>query len=126
MTVDELHDLFCEAAETDRWLPRATRRAALTYWPDTQASRWGDYANVRVVVRLTPSSTQIDSYSRAIDLGLLLGEEERGLVWAVAFSARGRKRGPAWSKLAKRFRCDRRTVKSRYLVALVERATRLR
>lgn len=74
------------------------------------------------MVRLTPTAPQVDRYWQAVELGLLLTDEERELLWAVAFSARSRQRGPRWSHLAKRRHCDRRTVKRRYLRAIVRLA----
>ena len=74
------------------------------------------------MVRLTPTAPQVDRYWRAVTFGLLLTDEERELLWSVAFSARNRHRGPRWSRLAQRYHCDRRTVKRRYLRAIVRLA----
>ena len=117
-TATDLHDLFIEAATTERWLPAAKQRARLTWWPEMQAE-WLSYADETTRVKLTPSAKQIDRYHLAIEFSSLLEDRERKLVWAVAFSAARRSRGPQWKKLGRMMGLDRRTVESRYTNALV-------
>jgi hypothetical protein len=124
MTVDELHDLFTEAAQTERWLPRAIKRAATTWWPDVQAE-WLSYADADTKVRLTPSAEQIDRYEMAIELSLIIDDDDRRLVWAVAHSSVGRGRGPRWAKIGRLLGIERRTLKARYLSALARLSWRL-
>lgn len=113
MTPTELHDLFMEAAETEAMLPTAKQRAKLSWWPDMQPE-WLAYADPDTQVKLTPSTEQVTRYELAIELSRNLDDEERRLVWAVAFSGVRRSRGPAWSKVGKVLKMDARTVKSRY------------
>ena len=125
LTASELHDLFLEAAVTERWLPAAKQRARTTWWPEMQAE-WLSYADEETRIRLTPSANQVDRYHLAISLSSDLADKDRKLVWAVAFSAAGRSRGPQWRKLGKMMGIDRRTVELRYTTALVELSLRLR
>ena len=117
MTPTELHDLFVEAAATEIMLPPAKQRARLAWWPDVQPE-WLSYADPDTRVRLTPTTQQGSRYEQAIDLSRSLEEHERRLVWAVAFSAARRGRGPNWTKLGKIFALDKRTVASRYRAVL--------
>ena len=124
-TAVDLHDLFLEAAETERWLPSAKQKARTTWWPEMQAE-WLSYADEETRVRLTPTADQIDRYYLAITLSADLAGSDRKLVWAVAFSAARRSRGPQWRKLGKLMGIDRRTVEARYAKALVVVSLRLR
>lgn len=125
LTAAELHDLFLEAATTERWLPAGRQRSRLTWWP-TMQSEWLAYADPATTVRLTPSAAQVDRYYAAIALSAQLCIEDRRLVWAVAFSAVERARGPAWSRLAKILHLHRQTVRDRYMRAVVSLAMKLR
>jgi len=113
MTPAEIHDLFVEAAATEIMLPAAKQRARLAWWPDVQPE-WLSYADPDTRVRLAPTTEQVTRYEQAIELSRNLEEHERRLVWAVAFSAARRGRGPNWTKLGKVFGIDKRTVASRY------------
>lgn len=124
MNALDLHELFLEAATTERWLPAAKQKARTTWWPEMQAE-WLSYADPETRVRLTPTSQQIDRYHLAIEYSSLLADRERKLVWAVAFSASRRSRGPRWRRLGKLMGLDPKTVKSRYETALVELSRRL-
>ena len=119
LTVIELHDLFLEAAVTERWLPAAKQKARTTWWPEMRAE-WLSYADEETQIRLTPSADQVDRYFLAIQLSSFLADTERKLVWAVALSASKRSRGPRWKKLGKMMGLDPRTVESRYTTALVK------
>jgi hypothetical protein len=119
-----LHKLLIEAAETERRLPRAMRRVTTTYWPDTKAE-WLSYADEHTRVRLQATTEQVTRYERAIRIVPLLPADQRRLVWAVAFSAADRQRGPAWSKLGRMLGMDRRRVKRDYEAALRDLLARL-
>ena len=112
-----LHKLLVEAAETERRLPAAMRKVTTTYWPDYKAE-WLSYADEHTRVRLQATTAQITKYERAISIVTLLPNQSRRLVWAVAFSAADRQRGPAWSKLGRLLGIDRRRVKRDYEEAL--------
>ena len=120
-----LHDLFLEAVMTERWMPRALQTPKTGYWPEMQAE-WLSYADPETRVRLTPTSKQVDRYHQAIEFSSKLSTADRKLVWAVAYSAAQRARGPRWSRLAKLMGIDRRTVEARYANALVTLALALR
>ena len=124
-TATDLHDLFLEAAVIERWLPAERQQARTTWWPTMQAE-WLSYADSETRVRLTPSSRQVDRYHLAIEFSTFLADIDRKLVWAVAFSASRRIRGPQWRKLGRMMGLDRRTVESRYTTALVELSRRIR
>jgi len=113
-----------EAATTEQWLPVVRQTIRQTWWPD-MTSEWLAYADTDATVRLTPSSLQIDRYHLAIQLALSLKRPDRELVWAVAFSAVRRSRGPKWKAIAKQLHMDRRTVRNRY-VAVIDLAISLR
>jgi hypothetical protein len=124
-TAPELHDLFLEAAETERWLPSDKQRSRTSWWPAMQAE-WLAYADPTTTVRLTPSAKQLDRYYLAIALSARLNNEDRRLIWAVAFSAVQRARGPQWKRIGKLMGIDRRTVNTRYLNAIVSLSLMLR
>tara|TARA_R110002020_G_scaffold93973_9_gene226565 strand:+ start:991 stop:1395 length:405 start_codon:yes stop_codon:yes gene_type:complete len=119
-----LHRLFVEAAETEHRLPRAMAKVTTTYWPDYKAE-WLSYADDTTQVRLQATRQQVSRYNRAIELAGLLQPEQRRIVWAVAFSAARRHRGPAWTKLGRLLNIDRRQVRSRYEAALSELLSRM-
>ena len=105
MDISELHSLFLEAAETDRKMPAAIRRAKLSSWPDYP---------------LKPTSEQISQFDKSLELTPLMPEEDRKLVWAVAHSAAFRQRGAQWSKIARLLGLhDPRRVKAGYQDALM-------
>ena len=113
MTPDQLDDLFFEAAKTERMLPAAHRTSSLTYWPETTAKDWLNYAADKTHVRLTPSPRQITNYETAINLLTKLPKiVDRQLVWARAC-------GAAWARLGRQLGIDYRTVKRQHGDALV-------
>ena len=121
----DLHDLFMEAANTEQWMPVVRQQVGQTWWPEMQ-SEWLAYADTDATIRLTPSSLQIDRYYLAIQIALSLKRPDRELVWAVAFSAVRRSRGPQWKAIAKHLHLDRRTVRNRYMAIIVNLSMALR
>jgi len=120
--VRELSDFFFEAAETERKLPPATRKQKMSSWPDYVQS-WSAYGYSEFDPKLPKASpTQIDSYMKAISLGIdMMDKEERQIVWAVAHSAAFKERGPAWTKIARlRGYRDGRIIKRQYTDALIK------
>ena len=116
--IADLDYLFREAALTDSRLPTVFKRRINTSWLEIP-SDWNDYGwDKGATTRLQPTQKQIDRYQQALDLGLKLPEEDRRLIWAVAISVRERSHG-TWTRLAKKYRCDRRTVKSNHRGALM-------
>jgi hypothetical protein len=69
---------------------------------------------------LKPTSRQITDYDRAMQLTILMDEDDRKLVWAVAHSAAFKARGAPWTRLARMLQLgtDGRVVKRRYMDAL--------
>ena len=41
-SIDQIHDLFLEAAETDRKLPPVIRKQKMSFWID-YVNEWGSY-----------------------------------------------------------------------------------
>ena len=121
MNVEQLHDLFLQAAETDRRLPPATRKQKLSSWPDYPLDWHGYGWTQQGPTRLHPTSKQISDFDEAMRLTSIMPEDDRRLVWAVAHSAAFRARGPAWKKLAIMLGLhDPRIVKRNYRHALIE------
>ena len=120
-TEPDLHDLLLAAAETERRLPPAMRKARNAWWPDT-IPEWLSYPSEQVYTRLgAATNEQVTAYDLAIRIVLVQDDERhRQLLWAVAHSSAFRARGPAWRKIAKLRHCDRRTVKRKYHEALAD------
>jgi len=119
--VNQLNNLFFEAAETERKLPAAIRKQKMSAWPDYPKS-WKAYGYNEFqpgLPRATPQ--QVDNFDRALSLGIKhMDAEDRKLVWAVAHSAAFRERGAKWHQLAKmRGLRDGRQIKRRYMDALI-------
>ena len=113
MTPEQIDDLFFEAAKTERMLPAVRHTASLTYWPETTAKDWLNYASETTHIRLTPSPVQIDNYEIAINLLTKLPKIiDRQLVWARAC-------GLSWARLGRQLQMDYRTVKRQHQDALV-------
>jgi len=119
LTEIDLHNLLLAAAETERRLPPAMRKARKAWWPDT-LPEWLAYPDEQVYMRLgAATNEQVSAYDLAIRVVLVQDEvRDRQLLWAVAHSAAFRARGPAWRKIAKLRRLDRRTIKRQYHQAL--------
>ena len=115
-----LHDWLIEAAETERRLPSARRKQVTAFWPE-YLQEWGGYADQGTHNTLgKPSGKDIDRFDKImLSILQLPSVGDRKLLWGVAHSAAFRLRGPAWLKVSKLQRCDRRTAKARYMKALV-------
>tara|TARA_R100000742_G_C4240530_1_gene60311 strand:- start:282 stop:686 length:405 start_codon:yes stop_codon:yes gene_type:complete len=126
-TTLSLDELFMEAAETERKLPPATRKAMLSSWVDYDPG-WSAYGyTVLTPTKLKANAQEISRLDQALELGLMLTSEERRIVWAVAHSAAFRDRGPAWSKIARLLHMkDPRIIKRRYLDIMVRLYFRLK
>jgi len=120
LAIDQLHDLFLEAAETERKLPGVIRKQKMVHWPD-YVKEWSAYGYSSFESpRLKASPEQITRLDKAITMGLSMSEADRRLIWAVAHSAAFRDRGAKWTKIAKILGLnDPRIVKRRYQDALV-------
>ena len=120
IAVDQLHDLFLEAAETERKLPGVFRKQKMVHWPD-YVKEWAAYGYSSFhPQRLKASPEQITRLDYAVTMGLSMSEADRRLIWAVAHSAAFRDRGPKWTQIAKILGLnDPRIVKRRYQDSLV-------
>ena len=120
LAVDQLHDLFLEAAETERKLPGVIRKQKMVHWPD-YVKEWAAYGyNSLQPQRLKATPEQITRLDYAVTMGLSMSEADRRLIWAVAHSAAFRDRGPKWTQIAKILGLnDPRIVKRRYQDSLV-------
>lgn len=113
MTPEQVDDLLYEAAKTERMLPAVRQSAKLTYWPETTAKDWLNYASETTRIKLTPSPAQISDYETAINLLTKLPKIiDRQLVWARAC-------GLSWARLGRQLGVDYRTVKRQHQDALV-------
>ena len=119
-SVTDLDELYKEASQTLALLPSALKKTKLSYWPDTVQSHWHVY-NYHSVgrVKITPTANQVSRLEFALAIGLEIDRDDNQLIWKVASTSVFRVRGIAWLKLAKHYRCDRRTVKRRYEQALI-------
>ena len=115
-----LHDLVLKAAETEKRLPSERLKQMQSNWPEFK-SEWLAYAAEKTNVKFDKAlAKEIDAYDWLTPKMLLLETKDRKLIWDVANSAAFRSRGPAWSRLAKRYDCDRRKVKNEYVKSLVK------
>tara|TARA_R110000782_G_scaffold40341_1_gene93141 strand:- start:281 stop:697 length:417 start_codon:yes stop_codon:yes gene_type:complete len=111
--------VFKEAARTDKLLPPLTNKKISNSWLDIPPD-WTSYGwDKDATVRMSASRHQIDNYDKALETGLKLSREDRKLIWSVALSMANKSYG-TWTRLSKKFRCDRRTVQSNYRGALIK------
>ena len=92
--------LFFEAAETERKLPGVVRKRYRVAWPADAA--------------------EIFRYDCALELARVLDADDARLVWAVAHSAVRRRRGPAWSRVARIVGAHPQTVKRDFEKAMLQ------
>ena len=120
ISIDALHDVLIEAAETERRLPAALPRYRGSYWPEPYPE-WLSYADETTEVKLGAATSQQVTRYDAIAKQLLNmpSVDDRRLLWAVAHAGAFRSRGPSWVKVGKYLHCDRRTAKRRYEGALI-------
>lgn len=114
-----LTSLFFTAAETERRLPAVRRQTVKTAWPeypdDPQA-----YGYTEEPLRLDPASARaVSDYEVALDLSMLLGVDERRVLWAVVHSAAFRTRGAQWRSLSRKLGVAPPTVKRRFEYAVL-------
>ena len=120
MDLADLDSLFKEAAETERRMPPAMRRAKQATWPDYVKDWMGYGWTQQGETILKPTSKQIDNFDTALRLTTMMPEDDRKLVWAVAHSAAFRQRGAQYTKIARLLGLhDPRRVKAGYQDALV-------
>ena len=113
--------LFFEAAETERKLPGVVRKRYRVAWPDYVPDPGLAYGYNDVDVRLGPAdAAEIFRYDCALELARVLDADDARLVWAVAHSAVRRRRGPAWSRVARIVGSHPKTVKRDFERAMLQ------
>ena len=120
-SIIDLHELFLEAAETDRKLPSVVRRNKMAFWVD-YVKDWNSYGwDGKSKMKLSATAGEIDRYDKIADYLAIMDVKDRKLVWAVAHSAAYRDRGVQWTKIARILHLnDPRIVKRRYQDVLVK------
>jgi len=119
--VDDLIELFFQAAKTERKLPRAYDLRAKGCWPTYADDPELAYGYNDAVLTVGGANTQeIGDYDQALDMTQIMDDSDRKLVWAVAHSAARRTRGPAWTKIGKLTGMHAQTVKRRFEQAIME------
>ena len=120
-SIIDLHELFLEAAETDRKLPSVVRRTKMAFWVD-YVKDWNSYGwDGKSKMKISATAGEIDRYDKIADYLAIMDVKDRKLVWAVAHSAAYRDRGVQWTKIARILRLnDPRIVKRRYQDVLVK------
>jgi len=114
-----IHRLYMEAATSLHYLPPVLRKKHSSLWPSyALANSWSGYGYDNSV-RVQPTTEDITRLEFALELGWELGKEDRMVLWYTCHSAVNRERGARWTRLAKRFHCDSRTVKAKYEKALI-------
>ena len=121
LKVNELLDLFFEAAETNRKLPPAIKKQKLSTWVDYPKD-WHSYGWTQAGTTITKATPeQISRYDLALDLATLLDVKERKIVWGIAYSAAYRQRGAQWTKVSKMLGYkDPRIIKRQFDEALLK------
>ena len=120
MDLADLDSLFKEAAETERRMPPALRKAKQATWPDYVKDWMGYGWTQQGETVLKPTAKQIDNLDYALGLGLTMPEDDRRLIWAVCHSAAFKQRGASWTKLARMLGLhDPRRVKQAYKDAMI-------
>jgi len=119
--IDDLCELFLEAAKTERKMPQAFDLRAKGCWPEVAADPTLAYGYNDATISPSPAnSAEVTRYDQALKLTMLMDEPDRKLVWAVAHSAARRSRGPAWARLGRMQGLHPQTVKRRFEKALIE------
>ena len=118
-SVETLHLLLVQAAETERRMPRGHAKPSVTYWPQYQAE-WLSYADEQTHQSLGGATAQqITSYDHILQTIVELCQvEDRKILWVTARMAAFRSRMP-WTKIGKALHIDRRTAKRKYEAALL-------
>ena len=113
--------LFFEAAETERKLPGVVRQRYRVAWPDYAPDVHLAYGYSDAEVRPGPAdAAEIFRYDCALELARVLDADDAKLVWAVAHSAVRRRRGPAWSRVARIVGSHPATVKRDFERAMLQ------
>lgn len=118
--VDGLVQLFFEAAETERRMPRAVDHRVKGCWPeypDDPSLAFG--YNEAEVLPGPATSREVTRYDLALEVAGKLEEDERRVVWAAAYSAARRGRGARWAAIGRQMGIHASTVKRRFERAIL-------
>ena len=118
--VDGLVQLFFEAAETERRMPRAVDHRVKGCWPeypDDPSLAFG--YNEAQVLPGPATSREVTRYDLALEVAGKLEEDERRVVWAAAYSAARRGRGARWTAIGRQMGIHASTVKRRFERAIL-------
>lgn len=119
--VSGLPGLFFEAAETERKLPGVLKKNYKVAWPDYPRDPSVAYGYAEASASMgAATASEITRYDAALDLSRKLEPDDFNLVWACAHSAVRRRRGPAWSKIAKIVGAHPATVKRDFERAILQ------
>jgi|TARA_R100001086_G_scaffold170687_1_gene93252 hypothetical protein len=118
--VDGLVQLFFEAAETERRMPRAVDHRVKGCWPEYPDDPNLAFGYNDAVVSVGPANAkEVTRYDLALEAAILLDADERALVWAAAHSAARRRRGARWKAIARRMGVHPSTAKRRFERAML-------
>ena len=110
ITIQDIIDLYEEAARTDRRLPPAFKKRRSTAWLDYKQEKMYLHSYHKTEFRIIPNSQQVSRWWIASELLRLIIRDVdcRKLIWA-----RGKRM--SFTKLGKMFGYSRRKVKSLWL-----------
>ena len=118
--VDGLAQLFFEAAETEKRMPKAVDHRVKGCWheyPDDPNLAFG--YNDAVVSVGPANAREVTRYDLALEASTLLEPDERTLVWVAAHSAAKRARGARWKAIARRMGVHPSTARRRFERAML-------
>lgn len=119
--VSGLPSLFFEAADTERRLSGLRTGSIKSCWPDYPEEVNLAFGYNQVEVKLARASPDaITRYDQTLELGMMLDDDDRKIVWAAAHSAARRQRGPAWKKISTFLHMHPATVKRKFERAILE------
>ena len=110
ITIQNIIDLYEEAARTDRRLPPAFKKRRSTAWIDYRQEKMYQYSYHKTEFRIVPNSRQISRWWIASELlRLVIADVDcRKLIWA-----RGKRM--SFTQLGKMFGYSRRKIKNLWL-----------
>ena len=118
--VDGLAQLFFEAAETEKRMPRAVDHRVKGCWPEYPDDPNLAFGYNDAIVSVGPADAKmVTRYDLALEVSSLLEPDDRLLVWIAAHSAARRARGARWKAIAKQIGVHPTTAKRRFERAIL-------
>jgi len=118
-TIDEVAARFAQAAQTARRLPPVHVQGYFNVWPAIIRQQWETLSHEPIPMRpISPSPEAIERMEEAMRWVQWLEVDDRHLVWMRA-------KDVAWSRVARRFGCNRATAWRRWRMALEAVVVRL-